>query len=511
MKKYRNIGFLLVFVVLPVLAVSAGVAHSAALKVPTHVYQSGTLAPLPATVAPPAPDAWETLESRKIQDMFLIEQLDSSGPDAWDPSAHPLVYITTLGPGYGGLYAKDWDPVNRVFITDFNVATTPAWQGLAIIDANTKEPIIGVEYPDLAPGSTKTNCWGVENHGIGTSADGQWIYVQGYDSRSTTKNKAVLNIINARTLKVDKIINSRVHHARNVKDYSTGKDLVLIDGWDNKFYMLDPSDNNRVVKAAAQNDLNGAGYLGFVDYSGKYLFVTTRTGFSSEGGVTIFDMSSMKVARRITTGDASPIWVTFSSNGQYAYVAGGHESTVARINMSDPSPANWRYDAHANSGAQGPYGVTLNWDDTVVLSVAKNEGAANKGQELGITFTNVFSSPDTRIGRALGEIYLGGCIRPDHAILHPDPAVNEMWIACNSSMETAVVDLGDNTTIFTPTGFKFEQSIPTPMGGSTHNGAFVEYTLVSAGTWTGELLADTNGMQGRSIALKQSLAAAAGN
>ena len=53
----------------------------------------------------------------------LEYQFDSSGPDAWDPAAHPMVFITTEGPGYGGLLSG---------------VTLP---GLAIIDADTREVV----------------------------------------------------------------------------------------------------------------------------------------------------------------------------------------------------------------------------------------------------------------------------------------------------------------------------------------------------------------------------------
>ena len=47
-------------------------------------------------------DNWTTPLATKLGVRFEA-QFDSSGPDAWDPKAHPLVFITTEGPGYGGL------------------------------------------------------------------------------------------------------------------------------------------------------------------------------------------------------------------------------------------------------------------------------------------------------------------------------------------------------------------------------------------------------------------------
>ena len=35
---------------------------------------------------------------------------------------------------------------------------------------------------------------------------------------------------------------------------------------------------------------------------------------------------------------------------------------------------------------------------------------------------------------------LTNCLRDDHATLHPDPAMNEIWVSCNSSFETVVYE-----------------------------------------------------------------------
>ena len=47
-------------------------------------------------------EAWATPWSELVG-VTLEYTFDSDGPDAWDPTEHPLVFITTEGPGYGGL------------------------------------------------------------------------------------------------------------------------------------------------------------------------------------------------------------------------------------------------------------------------------------------------------------------------------------------------------------------------------------------------------------------------
>ncbi len=499
-------------------------------QVPVNIVpidQSGALAPQPGAAQPKS--AWQTTEAMKLinpvsmgADVDLIAQLDSSGADAWDPTKHPLVFVTTDGPGYGGLLAKDWDPVLRQFRTDAS-PNAQKWQGLALFDAATKEAVASSAYPDIGPNPQAT-VGASENHGLGVSQDGKWFYTEGNDSRSTYANKDVLNVINARTLKVDKIINSRAHHVRAFKDAATGKDLVLVDAWNNQFYAMDPSDNHKIVKAVSPADLNGAGYLAFVDYSGKWLFITTRTGFpGSDGGITVIDLKTMKVATRIDIGDTSPIWVTFSANGKFAYVSGGHSSMIAKIDMSDANPGAWTYAARSNAGVEGPYGLSMNWQDTLVFATGKNEGASNKGMEAGIAFVSKFGDPGAMSnGGVMGPLYLNGCIRPDHSVVNPDKTANELWYTCNSSFENVVVDMGNGTA----TDFNSWQSVKVkkfnvsatnpngnvlqPNGGSSHGGAFARYT-VNGANWTGELLSDTNGFHGSAISTYKAAAAAAGN
>ena len=118
--------------------------------------------------------------------VHLEYSFDSSGADAWDAKKHSTVFVTTEGPGYGGLLSGVSLP------------------GLAIFDADTREPVATSNYDVLS--------WGWKNvfepHGVGTSPDGKWIYLAtGEGSFMTTGEHAGrFLVINARTLKIDKVI-----------------------------------------------------------------------------------------------------------------------------------------------------------------------------------------------------------------------------------------------------------------------------------------------------------------
>ena len=80
----------------------------------------------------------------------------------------------------------------------------------------------------------------------------------------------------------------------------------------------------------------------------------------------------------------------------------------------------------------------------------------------------------------------GSASSVDHAILHPDPDVNELWVSNMNGWETIVVDIDT----YTATDW-----IATPAGGNTHNGAFVSYTS----SWAGTLEADMGGPKSASM------------
>jgi DNA-binding beta-propeller fold protein YncE len=521
------------------------------------VTQAGSYAAQPA--AAPAPTGWMTAEALKLintttlkPDMALIAQLDSSGPDAWTPpksgAIEGLVYLSTDEAGLGGFYARDWkiDRVPQMVpsspdclvvkngVADISACANPKapiWTGLSLFDGYTKKPVASVQFPDLGP-SPQAHALGNEAHGIGASGDGKWIYLTGTDSRSTLAGHVAMNIVNARTLKVDKILQTSPHHVTTFKygwqtgangaaDPYYGKDLVMVSGNGSEIFVLDPGTNaagysNTVAKALAPADLSASSTYGHVDNAGKYIFVTVPNQFGAGGGVAVVDLRSMKVVSKIATHDSGPYMVTFSANGNYAYVSNGSTSTIAVIDMSDADVSKWFLWKTETANMSRPYAVVLNWTDNILFSIPK--GGGGKSQTVGINSAAALSG-----GSGLGEVYLNGCIYPDHAIRNPDPALNEMWVSCNNSMENIVVSMGDGKPSNSGNWYsyyvkKFFQdpktnpngNVQSPMGGSSHNGAFMAYKVAN-GVWTGETLSDQVGFHGSAVATYLAATKAAGN
>ncbi len=448
---------------------------------PTTVVQAGKLEPAPTSAQP---SGWDTAESIR-GGLKLVATYDSSGPDAFDVKAHPMVYFTSEG-GTG----KDG---------------TTLLPGLHIIDAYSKEVITSASY-DLGAK--------ISPHTVGVSPDGKWAYLEGIrllqDGKTT---EGVTFIINARTLKLDKVVkqesmmqgslrNQNLHHVTSFAD-SKGRDRVALEyGFGSSggpHFLLDPKDNNRVVKAITLDDTGywmGHPFL-TVDPTGKYLFVSLKmsawSGVAKEvGGVAKFNTENWTVTVIPGVGEHL-IGMMVTADGKFLYANDGEDSQVYKIDLATNSVVG-----KTSCNVAGCYGMAMNWDETLLYVNGKGEGAANQGHILGVIDLKTFRpAASTLISGVNQPIELGeGSRTTDHSFLHPDPAVNELWISNMGGTVTTVLDLKTNTV---------KARIPTPHGGNTHSGAFVRYKA----DWTGTVLADHGGPKAEILAIRLAKAQAA--
>jgi len=437
---------------------------------PTMVVQAGQLAPPPSA---PQATGWDTPESIRGR-IRLLATYDSSGPDAWDAAAHPLVYFTSEG-----------------------VETRPMKSGVHVIDAYEKKVIKSVLF-DLGEEVTENP------HSVGVSPDGRWIYLgQMHRVAATGQVRTVLMIVNARTLKLDKVLEGTAridwfHHITGFTDWQ-GRDRVLVafgrTPGGAPHYLLDPHDNNRVVRAITIEDI---GYkIGHpyptVDPTGRFVYVSVfappwRAQLHNTAGIAKLNLETAAVTIIPFVGD-NPIGMAHTSDGRFTFVNDAHGSFVYKIDNTTNTVVG-----SMSAGVAGPYGLVLNWDETLIYPIGKGEGGIGVGSVVGVLEAVTLSSP-RRWMRQL-PIPLGGSASSiDHGILHPDPKVNELWISNMNGWETIVLDLNTHTV---------KAYIPTPNGGDTHNGAFVRYTP----DWKGELLADMGGPKAAVRALMRERVAA---
>lgn len=426
----------------------------------------------PKTATAKQKAAWENEWTEKVG-IELEYDLDSSGPDAWDSKTHPLVFITTEGPGYGGLLSG---------------VTLP---GLAIIDADTREVVASQNYDLLS--------WGWKNvfepHGLGVSPDGKWIYLptgEGSFTTTTGGHAGRFLVINARTLKIDKVIqlSGQAHHAKSYVS-PEGEQRVMLYGWSQPLFVLDPGDDNRVVGSISHQEQGSEGYLYFASPDGDQIIGTGRyRSFDmrkhlTDNPIWIIDPESWHIKKFISVPDSAPVWVNFSSDSKHAYITGARNSIVMKLDMDEGKIVS-----EQRAGVDGPYGNHFGWDDRFIYTIGKGEESHNRGKMLGMVDTSTMEVPGSR---AMDQIYTG-CVRGDHGTLHPDPEANELWISCNASFEVVVFDLDLK---------EVTARIPLPNGGSTHSGAFVFYP----GGWgePGENLSDMNGLHGSALELKRKI------
>lgn len=415
--------------------------------------------------------AWENEWSERVG-ATLEYEFDSSGADAWDAETHPNVFVTSEGPGYGGLMSG---------------VTLP---GLAIIDADTREVVVSADYDVLSWGWANV----FEPHGLGVSPDGQWIYLPtGEGSFMTMGDHAGrFLVINARTLKLDKVIKmtGQAHHASS---YVTpeGEQRVMLYGWSQPLLVLDPGDDNHPVGSVTHQDQGNEVYTYFPSPDGRLIIGTGRyrdfdmRKHLTDNPLVFIDPESWSVRKWIRVPDSAPVWVAFTADGKDAFVTGARGSIVMHIDMETE-----KFVTEQRAGVDGPYGGHFGWGERYLYSIGKGEESHNRGKMVGMVDVTTMEAPGSR---SMDQFYTG-CLRGDHGTLHPDPDANELWISCNSSFEVVVFDLDLH---------EVTARIPMPNGGSTHSGAFVHYP--DGWNAPGETVADHNGLQGSALEMKRRL------
>ena len=444
---------------------------ASAVPAVTTVVNQGQLQPAPANAAP---TGWDTAQSLRLG-LQQLATFDDSGPAAWDPAAHPQVYFTSEGQGYTHRPSGSYKLV-----------------GFQAIDAVTKKVFAAPKF-DLGYKQYGTP------HGLGVSPNGQWIYVPTSDNTANAmqgpNGEGRLLVINAKTFKLHQIFTfarEGFHHITAFTDWQ-GRQRVLLQTQTLRKFILDPNDNNRVVDGYTVEDVMmpmGHPY-NTVDPTGKYLYIslssTPLRDANGMTGIAKVDMEKNTVVTVLGMLAANNIGQAHTADGKFSYFNDSIQSQVYKLDNKTNT-----FVGKTSAGVAGPYGLTLNWNETEAWSLGKGESSHNTGGNIGIIDTKLFKA--TNNPEFNQPVDIQGAII-DHVILHPDPAVNEMWVTSAGTWETIVVDA---------TSKKVKARIPSPHGGDTHSGAFVRY----ASDFKGELLADMGGPQKKMYAVKAEKAAA---
>ena len=428
---------------------------------PTVIVQTATENP----TGPATPEGWNTPASVKAGVQLLATYDTSGDPDAWDPAAHPHVFVTSEGVGYAGF-------VSEVFTL----------VGYQVIDADTHEHVYSRQF-DLGFESHATP------HGLGVSPDGRWIYVptgNGSQPWQMEPDGARILVVDARTGTIAQVLGftGGAHHIKGFTD-AAGNDRMIVERQYSGAFLMDPNDNNRIVAEYGADLLFGQNYQIDANPAGTHLYFDVSFGGRGNapyvpGAVAKVDLETRQVTYINGVGNY-PNGFAFRADGAFTYVADSVTSTVFKIDN-----ATNRVVGAAQSGVPGPYEIALNYAETELWVIGKGEMTFNLGGSLGLI--------DTKTFRTVRDYDIGGQTI-DHDIMNPWHP-EEMWVTSSGTAEVIVFDMPTRTV---------SVRIPDANGGDTHSGAFVEYNP----DFTGTLINDMTGPKGWFLEAVAAAAAAA--
>ena len=341
----------------------------------------------------------------------------------------------------------------------------PSSNQIVVGDAETKEIIASYMLPESLRATV---------HGTVMSPDGRYVYIIGArpgqaDDVPTVNSSATLIKADALTLQPIKqfTIGGRIHHAQAFRD------LVLVDMFARDpdglgVFLLDP-ETDEVVGGIRDVDLGGFAYTAWSDKDYEYIYALVEPAGYAPGRATgmfaavsmyqgrftalrpfwiaKIDPDTWEVLREYPIPGYRPNWLVVDSAKENMYVINSL-SNAAKINI-DTGEVVW-----TNGTGIGPYGASLNIDETELWVADKGEGA----HHLGRTVTII----DTQTGHATETLY--GAYKVDHVLL--DPTGTEMWATSNGEGRIYVYDAESR---------ELTNIIDMPGNGDAHGLVWVHY------------------------------------
>lgn len=347
----------------------------------------------------------------------------------------------------------------------YNGYVPPPSNQIVVGDAETKEIIASYMLPETLRATV---------HGTVMSPDGRYVYIIGArpgqaDDVPTVNSSATLIKADALTLQPIKqfTIGGRIHHAQAFRD------LVLIDMFARDpdglgVFLLDP-ETDEVVGGIRDVDLGGFAYTAWSDKDYEYIYALVEPAGYAPGRATgmfaavsmyqgrftalrpfwiaRIDPDTWEVLREYPIPGYRPNWLVVDSAKENMYVINSL-SNAAKIDI-ETGEVVW-----TNGTGIGPYGASLNIDETELWVADKGEGA----HHLGRTVTII----DTQTGHATETLY--GAYKVDHVLL--DPTGTEMWATSNGEGRIYVYDAESR---------ELTNIIDMPGNGDAHGLVWVHY------------------------------------
>jgi cytochrome c553 len=312
-------------------------------------------------------------------------------------------------------------------------------------------------------------------HTSAMSPDGRYAYIigarPGGDIDTTTNLGTSATLIKADAVTLQPIkqisIGGRLHHGQVFRDY------VMIDYFARDpdglaFALLDP-ETDEIVGGIKDADLGGYVYTVWSDKDYEYIYALMEpAGYASGRSTGMSAAISMyqgrllamrpfwvakinpdtwEVEQEYPLPGYRPNWLLVDSAKEYMYVVNSM-SNASKIAI-DSGDVIW-----TNGTGIGPYGASLNADETELWVADKGEAA----HHLGRTITVI----DTHEGHAVETLY--GAYKVDHVLLSPNG--KEMWATSNGEGRIYVYD-AESKELLT--------KIDMPENGDAHGLIWVHY------------------------------------
>jgi len=305
-------------------------------------------------------------------------------------------------------------------------------------DAETKQIITSYLLPETLKGLVHTTVM---------SPDASHIYIVGprpYSDRGeatgSLSTPASLLKADARTLRPVKqlVVGGRVHHAQTFQDKYLLIDTFGSDADGLDVFLLDP-ETDEIIGGVRNGELGGTAYTSYND--GEYIYILMQPpGYGPGNFLAAMRMNTGRYAavRPFWVAKIDPVtwevvreypypgyradWIVFDAKKEYMYLPVGGSGTISKIELASGKIV-W-----TSSTGPGPYGASLNLDETEIW-------VADKGETTGF-IARTISVFDTKTGKGLETLITG--YQVDHVLLAPNG--REFWATSNGEGRIYVYD-----------------------------------------------------------------------
>lgn len=416
-------------------------------------------------------ETFESLQAtwtRRSREGSLLSHYETQLLATYDPGE------PKFSPEPGKTYFYENVGVNSKPAVLFEGYELPASSSVVVGDAEAHEVIASYMLPESMRGAVHTTL---------VSPDGRYVYIVGprpdgddelqsgvgSAGGGTLGTSATLIKVDAVTLQpVAQIdIGGRLHHGQIFRD----KLLLDMFGRDQGglALMLYDTDTDEITGGILDVDLGGYAYTVWTDPDYEYLYALMEpAGYATGRATGMFGAISMyqgkllamrpywiakinpdtwEVEAEFPVPGYRPNWAIVDSAKEYLYVI-NTMSNAAKMDI-ETGDVIW-----TNGTGIGPYGGTLNADETELWVADKGEAAGHYGRTLTVI--------DSASGRHLETLFGGYMV--DHVVLAPNGT--EMWATSNAEGRIYVYDAETRELMI---------KIDMPGNGDAHGLAWVHY------------------------------------